>query len=113
MGARFYERDQQYRFESGDGLDEAITDKNFWFWKNREKPQYDMAQMLDPRDGLNWYWHRFDVGDETIDQLEKIALAAGRFVLGSEPEEGVVQVFENKHQITDEELNQLLDGSDG
>lgn len=109
--ARFINHEEGFGFDADDYLI-PLNQDNYWVWLHRDEPHYDMAQVEDDRDGLSWYWHRWDVGDETFNQLDMMARKVGCVVLRSEANDQIKQIFDNKHQVNDDELDQLLGSED-
>lgn len=107
--ARFIDHNEGYAFEDNEGYQIPLNDQNYWVWLHREEPLKDMAQVEDDRDGLSWYFFRFDHA-ESFDSLDMMARKVGRVILGSHPVEGVELVFNNQHRIDTDEIQGFLDG---
>lgn len=108
---KFINHEQGFAFEDSEGYQIPLNQDNYWVWLHREEPLKDMAQVEDDRDGLSWYFFRYDHA-ESFDQLDMMARKVGVVVLRSFPMETIETVFENQHQLTDDDFNALLDGSD-
>lgn len=100
-----------FRFIDNDDFEIELNQDNFWVWLHRDEPHYDMAQVEDPRDQLSWYWHRWDVDADTFNQLDMMARQVGRVVLGSTANDDIIQIFDNKHQVTDENIDNFFEES--
>lgn len=110
--ATFNNSENGYRFIDNDGYEIELTEDNYFVWLSRDEPLKDMAQVDDDRDGLSWSWFRYDVGDEMFNTLDTMARKVGTVVLKSTVTEDISQVFDQRHRFTDEEINDLLRGSD-
>ena len=108
---KFIDHNEGYAFQDNEGYIVPLNDQNYWVWLHREEPLKDMAQVEDDRDGLSWYFFRYD-HLEVFDQLDMMARKVGRVILSSHPVEGVEKVFESQHRLTDDDFDKLLEPQD-
>ena len=110
--ATFRNSETGFMFIDNDDYEIELNQDNYFVWLSRNEPLKDMAQLTDPRDDLSWAWFRFDVGDETFNQLDMIARQVGSVVLRETVTEDVQTVFDALHTFTDDDFDHLLEGSD-
>lgn len=98
-----------------DDLEMQLGDHNCHMEMYRDEHYYDRFLVEDPRDLKHWQWFRADTDEETFDQMEDIAIAVGHFLLQSCAPQPVKDGFDAipRHQIQDDELNQLLGEGNG
>lgn len=109
--ARFYKTEGGFAYDSGDGVDMALTEDNLMLHLHRKAPYMDRVSVEDPRDERWWNWTRCDMEPEQFEGLHSIALQIGSILIRDTPMEHIQETFDNQHRFNDTDYDQLLGGS--
>jgi hypothetical protein len=118
MTARFYEKDNTYRYENGD-YDVALGEENFFAHLHETVDDemncqptadylMDRVGVLDTRDQEWWTYWRYDHEDD-FPTLEYIARKLGTVLIRQTALPSTIEIFQNQHQFSDTDFDSLLE----
>lgn len=112
--ASIYEQEGTYRFSDGEELDMELNENNFMANMHRSEPLKDRVAIEDPRDEAWWSWYRYDYQEspELFDFMASVAFEVGSVLIRHTAPEALDNLFFNRHQLTDDDFDQLLGGDD-
>jgi hypothetical protein len=105
---RIYEHEDGFRFEDGD-LDILLDDDAIFANVHVREPMYDRVAVLDPRDDMYFQWWKVDSEPEIYEQMLFVASSVGSVLLRQVAGDGVKELFDNAHQLTETDVEHLLD----
>lgn len=112
--ATFYDREDSGEiWFKKDELDMQLTQDNIMANLHRRESYKDRVAVEDPGDQQWWFWFRADHDPDQFDRMVAIAWEVGTVLVRDTAIEQVNLVFDNSHQMTDSDLNQLLEGDSG
>lgn len=116
--ARFYDKETEngveFWFENGE-LDFQLHEDNLLanIHQDMTWDGWDRVAVEDPRDQAWWQWWKADFMEsdqrrELFLQMASVAAAVGTILVRQTATVQLQNLFENSHQITDEEFNKFL-----
>jgi len=111
---KIFSDNEKYMFDSGETppFIVELNENNLWGNMHREQPWLDRVAVEDPRDNLAWSWFRADEDPDTFDRMMGVVLEVGSVLIRATAVTDLSNLFDNKHQIQDTEIDELLGGED-
>lgn len=96
------------------GFEIPLNQSNFVGFQHRlgEYALMDLVTVEDPRDSLKFTHWRYNQPEEVIEQMLALTAQIGRYVIQDSPFEEVENIFYNAFGPKDDEIENLLGGSD-
>lgn len=107
---RFYEKQGLCWFTDGE-LEIPLDENNLLAYLHRDEPLKDKVAVEDPRDEEWWFWFRYDTVPEDFKAMVGLAQRIGTVIMRSTPTVQVNKIFDNQHQFTDTDYEELLNGT--
>jgi hypothetical protein len=104
---------EQYVYDDN-GFEIPLSQENFVGFHHRlgEFALMDLVTVEDPRDGLKFTHWRYNQPEGIVDRMLELTAQIGRYIIHDSPFEDVENIFYNAFGPKDEEIDQLLGGSD-
>ncbi len=99
----------EYWFREGN-YEARLNEDNLMGNFHRKAPLYDCIAIHDATDGAWWTWWRYDQPEEVFEQLEFVTNAVGTFVVRDTVMADMEERFDNRHQFTETDWQELEGG---
>lgn len=109
--ARVHGEKGEYFYEV-DGFDIPLDEDTYSAFQHRD-PEYKMMDwigVLDERDGEHFSHFRFEQPPEEFNRMLLLVHQIGTLVIRNTPFDYIQVMFDNRHALTDEELEGFFDG---